>query len=108
MEKINKINTIIVGGGQSGLSASYFLKKERIDHIILEKADKPAFAWREQRWDSFTFVTPSNMISLPGVSYEDFNFHPDDDGSSSIRWTPGFYPWIIRRAGSGLRGFSAC
>ena len=78
MEKINKINTLIVGGGQSGLSVSYFLKKEGIDHIILEKADKPAFAWREQRWDSFTFVTPSSMIDLPGVTYKDFNFHPDE------------------------------
>jgi putative flavoprotein involved in K+ transport len=72
-----EINTIIVGGGQSGLSVSYFLKKEGIDHIVLEKADKPAFAWREQRWDSFTFVTPSSMIELPGVTYKDFNFHPD-------------------------------
>ena len=78
MEKINKINTIIIGGGQSGLSVSYFLKKEGIDHIILEKADKPAFSWREQRWDSFTFVTPSSMIDLPGVTYKDFNFHPDE------------------------------
>ncbi|MBY8980687.1 MAG: NAD(P)-binding domain-containing protein [Candidatus Lokiarchaeota archaeon] len=78
MEKINKINTIIVGGGQSGLSVSYFLKKEGIDHIILEKADKPAFAWREQKWDSFTFVTPSSMINLPGITYKDFNFHPDE------------------------------
>jgi len=78
MEKLNKINTIIVGGGQSGLSVSYFLKKEGIDHIILEKADKPAFAWREQRWDSFTFVTPNSMIDLPGVTYKDFNFHPDE------------------------------
>ena len=78
MEKINNINTIIVGGGQSGLSVSYFLKKEGIDHIILEKADKPAFAWREQKWDSFTFVTPSSMINLPGVTNKDFNFHPDE------------------------------
>jgi putative flavoprotein involved in K+ transport len=78
MEKTNNIDTIIVGGGQSGLSVSYFLKKEGIDHIILEKADKPAFAWREQRWDSFTFVTPNSMISLPGVSYKDFNLHPDE------------------------------
>jgi putative flavoprotein involved in K+ transport len=78
MEKINKINTIIVGGGQAGLSVSYFLKKEGIDHIILEKADKPAFAWREQKWDSFTFVTPNSMINLPGVTNKDFNFHPDE------------------------------
>ncbi|MFX1455530.1 MAG: flavin-containing monooxygenase [Promethearchaeota archaeon] len=78
MEKLNQINTIIVGGGQSGLSVSYFLKKEGIDHIILEKADKPAFAWREKKWDSFTFVTPNNMINLPGGTFEDFNFPPDE------------------------------
>ncbi|MCJ7649285.1 MAG: NAD(P)/FAD-dependent oxidoreductase [Candidatus Lokiarchaeota archaeon] len=76
--KQTEINAIIVGGGQSGLSVSYFLKKEGIDHIILEKADKPAFSWREQKWDSFTFVTPNSMINLPGVTCKDFNFHPDE------------------------------
>ncbi|MHA2294314.1 MAG: flavin-containing monooxygenase [Candidatus Hodarchaeales archaeon] len=69
---------MIIGGGQSGLSVSYFLKKEGIDHIILEKADKPGFAWREQKWDSFTFVTPNSMNNLPGGAYKDFNFPPDE------------------------------
>ena len=73
-----EINTVIVGGGQSGLSVSYFLKKEGIDHIILEKADKPAYAWREKKWDSFTFVTTNNMINLPGGTCKDFNFNPNE------------------------------
>ncbi len=73
-----EINTVIIGGGQSGLSVSYFLKKEGIDHIILEKADKPAYSWREKKWDSFTFVTPNSMINLPGKNYKDFNFPPDE------------------------------
>ncbi len=47
------VNTLIIGGGQCGLSVSYFLKQHNHDHLILEKADQPAEVWR-QRWDSFT------------------------------------------------------
>jgi putative flavoprotein involved in K+ transport len=63
-----QINTIIVGGGQAGLATSYFLKLKGIDHIIIEKADQAASAWRE-RWDSFTLITPNWMIRLPGSEY---------------------------------------
>ena len=63
------INTIIVGGGQSGLSISYYLKQTGVDHIILEKAERPASAWC-QRWDSFTLVTPNWMTQLPGGEYQ--------------------------------------
>ncbi len=75
--KITKINTVIIGGGQGGLAASYFLKEHQIEHIILEKADKPAYAWREQKWDSFCFVTPNWTLLLPGGNYKDFNIDPD-------------------------------
>ena len=65
---INRIDTIIIGGGQAGLSTSYYLKKQCREHIILEKADQAAQVWRE-RWDSFTFITPNWMIRLPGATY---------------------------------------
>jgi putative flavoprotein involved in K+ transport len=64
-----KINTIIVGGGQAGLSVSYYLKQAGLDHIILEATHKAGKAWRE-RWDSFTFITPNWMIQLPGAEYQ--------------------------------------
>lgn len=67
----------MVGGGQGGLSASYYLKLHNIEHVVLEKSDKPAFAWREQKWDSFCFVTPNWTINLPGGSYKDFKLDPD-------------------------------
>lgn len=60
--------TIIIGGGQSGLSISYFLKQTGLEHVIFEKADRPASAWRN-RWDSFTLVTPNWMLQLPGAEY---------------------------------------
>lgn len=51
--------TIIVGGGQAGLAISYYLKREGCEHLVLERASAVANAWRNQRWDSFTLVTPN-------------------------------------------------
>jgi putative flavoprotein involved in K+ transport len=64
-----RVDTIIVGGGQGGLSTSYYLKQQSRDHIILEQTDQAAKAWRE-RWDSFTFITPNWMMRLPGAEYQ--------------------------------------
>lgn len=63
------IETIIVGGGQGGLSISYCLKQQGREHIILDKAYQSAQAWRD-RWDSFTLVTPNWMVRLPGAPYQ--------------------------------------
>ncbi|TFH36175.1 MAG: FAD-dependent oxidoreductase, partial [Anaerolineales bacterium] len=64
-----KIETIVVGGGQGGLSTSYHLTQQGREHVILEQADKAAKAWRE-RWDSFTLITPNWTIRLPGAEYQ--------------------------------------
>jgi putative flavoprotein involved in K+ transport len=71
------VDTIVVGGGQAGLSTSYHLKMKGIEHLVLEQADKPAYAWREQKWDSFCFVIPNWSIRLPGGNYQDFGTDPD-------------------------------
>jgi putative flavoprotein involved in K+ transport len=67
-----QINTIIVGGGQGGLSTSYYLKQQGREHIVLEQSHQAAKAWRE-RWDSFTLNTPNWMTRLPGAEYHDNN-----------------------------------
>ncbi|MGB4345110.1 MAG: MSMEG_0569 family flavin-dependent oxidoreductase [Burkholderiaceae bacterium] len=58
----------IVGGGQSGLSLSYYLKQRGIDHVVLEKHGL-VHTWQTQRWDSFCLVTPNWQCKLPGWSY---------------------------------------
>ena len=65
-----KINTVIVGGGQGGLATSYWLTQQNREHIILEKAAQPANVWRNQRWDSFTLVTPNWQLRMPGAEYQ--------------------------------------
>lgn len=64
------IHTLIIGGGQAGLATSYYLQKHGIEHIILEKADKVGHAWRNERWDSFTLLTPNWTVQMPGAEYQ--------------------------------------
>ena len=64
------IHTLIIGGGQAGLATSYYLKKHKIEHVLLEKAKQAGHAWRDERWDSFTLLTPNWSIQLPGVEYD--------------------------------------
>ena len=61
------VETIIVGGGQAGLSLSYFLKKQDKDHLVLEKG-KVGQGWAN-RWDNFRLVTPNWSVRLPGFPY---------------------------------------
>lgn len=68
--------TVIIGGGQAGLSTSYHLQQAGREHVVLERADRVADAWRSGRWDSFTLVTPNWAFRLPGADYDG----PEPDG----------------------------
>ena len=63
-----EIDTVIVGGGQAGLAMSYYLKQNGREHVVLDRAPKVANAWRNERWDSFTLVTPNFQVRMPGRS----------------------------------------
>lgn len=64
-----QVETVIVGGGQAGLALSYYLRLEGREHVVLERAPAVANAWRNQRWDSFTLVTPNFQVRMPGAEY---------------------------------------
>jgi len=61
-------SVIIVGGGQAGLSMSYYLQQYGIDHLVIEK-HAVTHTWRSQRWDAFCLVTPNWQCALPGHPY---------------------------------------
>src|SRR5262245_43016644 len=65
-----QVDTVIVGGGQAGLSVSYYLTRQGRDHLVLEQSAKPGEAWRNHRWDSFTLNTPNWQTRLPGAEYD--------------------------------------
>jgi putative flavoprotein involved in K+ transport len=63
------IETVIIGAGQAGLAISYYLKQQGREHLVLERAPAVANAWRNERWDSFTLVTPNFQVRMPGAEY---------------------------------------
>jgi len=67
---LRTIDTVIIGGGQAGLAISYYLSQEDREHVVLERAPAVAHAWRNERWDSFTLVTPNFQVRMPGAEYE--------------------------------------
>lgn len=89
---VDHLDTIIIGGGQSGLSISYYLQQSGVEHLILEKAATAAPAWR-QRWDSFTLVTPNWMIQLPGAEYQG----DDPDGFMSREEIAAYFDAYVSR-----------
>ena len=67
---MERIDTVIVGGGQAGLATSYYLTQQGREHIVLEQAARAAPVWRNERWDSFTLVTPNWTLKMPGAEYD--------------------------------------
>lgn len=65
-----KIETIIIGGGQAGLATSYHLGRRGREHLVLEQAAQAGNAWRNDRWDSFALLTPNWSFRLPGAEYD--------------------------------------
>ena len=63
-----RVDVVIIGGGQAGLAMSYCLSAQGTEHVVLEPV-QPAQAWRT-RWDSFALNTPTGMsLNLPGLPY---------------------------------------
>jgi putative flavoprotein involved in K+ transport len=62
------VNTIVIGGGQSGLSVGYHLAKRKIPFAILDANQRVGDAWRN-RWDSLRMFTPARYGGLPGMAF---------------------------------------
>jgi hypothetical protein len=60
-----RLDVLVIGGGQAGLAAGYFLRRTDLSFAILDAAEAPGGAWRHA-WDSLTLFSPAQWSSLPG------------------------------------------
>ncbi len=60
------VDTVVVGGGQAGLAAGYYLARQNRSFVMLDARDRIGASWRE-RWDSLRLFTPAWISSLPGM-----------------------------------------
>jgi len=63
-----RINTVVIGGGQAGLSVGYHLKRTGVPFVILDASGRVGDAWRN-RWDSLRLFTPARFSSLDGMPF---------------------------------------
>jgi putative flavoprotein involved in K+ transport len=59
-----RLDTVVVGGGQAGLAVGYYLAMQERDFVILDAHHRTGTSWRE-RWDSLRLFTPAWISSLP-------------------------------------------
>lgn len=64
--KRQHFDTVVVGGGQAGLAAGYYLALQGRNFVILEAHQRIGTSWRE-RWDSLRLFTPAWISGLPGM-----------------------------------------
>lgn len=69
-----KLDIVVIGAGQAGLSAAYHLRQlglvPRRDFLVLDAAPRPGGAW-QYRWPSLTLSTVNRVHDLPGMRFAD-------------------------------------
>jgi putative flavoprotein involved in K+ transport len=74
------VNTVVIGGGQAGLSVGYHLAKRGVQFVILDANNRIGDVWR-RRWDSLRLFTPARHAGLDGLPFPapPFSFPTKDE-----------------------------
>ena len=67
--KADGYDTIVIGGGQAGLSVGYHLTQRDHRYLILDENERVGDSWRT-RWDSLRLFTPARFNGLPGMPFD--------------------------------------
>jgi putative flavoprotein involved in K+ transport len=65
---VERIQTVVIGGGQAGLSVGYYLTRLGLPFVILDAGRRIGDAWRN-RWDSLRLFTPARYNGLVGMPF---------------------------------------
>jgi putative flavoprotein involved in K+ transport len=63
-----RVQTVVVGGGQAGLSVGYHLARRGQPFVILDANERIGDSWRG-RWDSLRLFTPARYDGLAGMPF---------------------------------------
>jgi putative flavoprotein involved in K+ transport len=85
MSSTEGFNTIVIGGGQAGLAAGYYLHQKGDSFVILDENIQMGETWR-RRWDSLRLFTPSQANHLPGLKFPgaDLYFPTKDEAATYL------------------------
>lgn len=88
-----KVDIVVIGAGQAGLSAAYHLKREGIEpgkgFVVLDDEFAPGGAW-QHRWDSLTLSNVNGINDLPGMNFADVVNTDDNELQANVA-IPKYY-----------------
>jgi putative flavoprotein involved in K+ transport len=61
-------DTVVIGAGQAGLAAGYYLQRAGMRFVLVDAGDEIGAAWKN-RWDSLKLFTPARFNGLPGMDF---------------------------------------
>ncbi|MFF0818593.1 NAD(P)-binding domain-containing protein [Rhodococcus sp. NPDC003318] len=94
------VDVAVIGAGQSGLSAGYYLQKlgreAGIGFVLLDHAPSAGGAW-QFRWPSLTLSTVNRVHDLPGMPFTDVLDDSAPDEVPAADAVPRYYAEYERR-----------
>ena len=101
IQRQERVNTVVIGGGQAGLSVGYHLKRHGVDFVILDDRARVGDVWRS-RWDSLRLFTPARFDGLDGLRFPapPFSFPTKDEMADYLETYARTFALPIR---SGVR-----
>ena len=78
--RTERVDTLVIGGGQAGLVMSHMLTERSCPHLVLER-ERIGERWRAERWDGLRFQFPNWSVRLPDFPYLSAN--PDGFATSA-------------------------
>jgi len=95
---IEKVDTLIVGGGQAGLAMSEHLGNAGVPHLVLEQA-RIAERWRSGRWDSLVANGPAWHDRFPTLAFDDL----DPDAFAAKEQVAEYFEKFARQINAPIR-----
>ena len=95
---VEKVDTLVVGGGQAGLAMSEHLSNCGVPHLVLER-HRIAERWRSERWDSLVANGPAWHDRFPSKEFSDI----DPDGFACKEMVAEYFEAFAKQIDAPVR-----
>jgi putative flavoprotein involved in K+ transport len=97
MMRTERYDVVVIGAGQAGLAAGYWLGQHDFDFLIIDANARVGDSWRK-RWDSLKLFTPAKYSGLPGLAFPGDPYHlPNrDEVADYLDWYARVFDMPVR------------